>query len=259
MIEVTFWQAGASLVLVVIVVAVSTWRGLGLGRSVLWATIRATLQLLTVGVIFSVIFESTWAQAWAIGWVLAMIVVSAITVAKRSKAIPNLTLVALWAVSVTVTIVFGVVFGLGVLAAGPVTLVVIAGITIGNTMPAIVQVADTMHDRLANRPGQIEAMLALGFDASSATRSTTAEVLRQSLIPQIERTKVVGVIALPGAMTGLLLAGADPVDAVLVQLIVMILVLGAVAIASVIISLAIANRAITGDLRIAAWVRHGRP
>ena len=55
-----------------------------------------------------------------------------------------------------------------------------------------------------------------------------------ALVPQIERTNIVGLIALPGAMTGLLLAGVAPLDAVLIQLVVMYLVLGAVSTAVVI-------------------------
>jgi putative ABC transport system permease protein len=72
-------------------------------------------------------------------------------------------------------------------------------------------------------------MLALGLTVAQIVRVAGGPIVRSTLIPQIERTNVVGLIALPGAMTGLLLAGADPVDAVLVQLIVMYLVLGAVA------------------------------
>jgi len=73
-------------------------------------------------------------------------------------------------------------------------------------------------------------------------------------VPQIERTKVVGLIALPGAMTGLLLAGTDPIDAIIVQLVVMFLVLGSVATSVLIVTSAIAKRALTEDLRIADWV-----
>jgi putative ABC transport system permease protein len=74
------------------------------------------------------------------------------------------------------------------------------------------------------------------------------------LIPQIERTKVVGLIALPGAMTGLLLAGVDPVEAVVIQLLVMYLVLGTAAVCVVGVVTAITRAAVTADLLIADWV-----
>ena len=78
---------------------------------------------------------------------------------------------------------------------------------------------------------------------------------RTALIPQIERTKVVGLIALPGAMTGLLLAGVEPVDAVVVQLIVMYLILGGVALSVAIVTTATVTSALSSGLRLPDWSR----
>ena len=78
---------------------------------------------------------------------------------------------------------------------------------------------------------------------------------RTAITPQIERTKVVGLVALPGAMTGLLLAGVDPVDAVVVQLLVMLLVLGTVVVSVATVVGAIMHSAITPRLNLAEWAR----
>ena len=74
--------------------------------------------------------------------------------------------------------------------------------------------------------------------------------MRTALIPQIETTKAVGIVFLPGAMTGLILAGVDPVDAVLVQVVVMYLVLAAVATTTVVIGLGLQRRLFTADHRL---------
>ena len=252
--DVSLLQAAASLTLVLIVIALSIWRRLDVERSVVWATLRATAQLLAVGVLFSAIFESDGAGLWAWIWVVLMVVVSAFVVRRRAPAVPHLAAIGFVAIATTVSVVLAVVFGLGVLDAEPVAIVVIGGITIGNTMPSVVQAADRMVAGLADRRGQIEALLSLGFDADGSTRPLTTEVIRTALIPQIERTKVVGIIALPGAMTGLLLGGVDPIDAVVIQLVVMVLVLGSVAVSVVVVSLAIARRAITPQVTVADWV-----
>ena len=97
-------------------------------------------------------------------------------------------------------------------------------------------------------------MLALGFDRQGASRVVTSSAVRNALLPQIERTKVIGLIALPGTMTGMLLAGAEPVSAVLVQLVITYLVLGSVGVASAVIVTMVASRAFTGDLRLEGWV-----
>jgi len=141
-------------------------------------------------------------------------------------------------------------FGLQVIEYDPISFVVIAGITIGNTLPSVVLSGNRIVNVMRTERGEIEAMLALGFDAKGVVRQAGRPLARIALIPQIERTNVVGLIALPGAMTGLLLAGVDPLDAVLIQLIVMYLVLGAVAtsvVATVMIGL---QRVITPDLRL---------
>lgn len=247
-------QAAASLTLVALVVVLSLWRRLEVERSVVWATIRATAQLLAVGVLFTVIFDSDLADLWAWMWVGVMVITSAFVVRERAPAVPHLLTIGFASIATTVIVVLAVIFGLGVLDTEPVAVVVIGGITIGNTMPSVVQAADRMVAGLSGQRGQIEALLSLGFDASGCTRPLTTEVIRTALIPQIERTKVVGIIALPGAMTGLLLAGVDPIDAVVVQLVVMLLVLGSVAVSVVVVSLAIARQAITPQVTIAEWV-----
>jgi len=253
--DIEWWQAAVSLVLIGIVVGVSLWRKLGLERTVLWASARAALQLIAVGALFTVIFESSLATVWSSLWVVMMVAVSGIVVARRTGVGRDLLVVGLVAIGATVGVVLGVIFGLQVLTADAVSVVVIAGITIGNTMPTVVQAVDRTRAELRESAGQIEAMLALGFDSRESTRRIVNEVARLALVPQIERTKVVGLIALPGAMTGLLLAGADPLDAVLIQLVVMFLVLGAVALSVIIVTVAMTRQALTTDLRLAEWVR----
>jgi len=253
--DIELWQAAASLVLVAIVVALSIWRGLGLERSILWATFRATVQLLGVGALFTIIFESSIARWWSTLWVLVMVVIAGWVVTRRAAPVPGLNWLGVSAIAATVTVVLAVVFGLQVLDADPVTVVVIAGITIGNTMPSVVQAVDRTLSALAEQAPRIEAMLALGFAGREATKQVGRDVARLALLPQIERTKVVGLIALPGAMTGLLLAGVDPVDAVLIQLVVMFLVLGSVAFAVTVVTLALLGAALTADLRLADWVQ----
>jgi len=247
------WQAAASLVLVALVVGVSLWRKLGLERSIIWACARAAVQLLLVGALFTFIFESTLAALWSGLWVALMVGVAGFVVTRRTGGVPKLAPIGVITIGLTVSVVLAVIFGLGVLEADPVAVLVIAGITIGNTMPSVVQSVDRTRAQLREQTGQIEAMLSLGFDAANATRQVVRDVCKLALVPQIERTKVVGLIALPGAMTGLLLAGVDPVDAVLIQLVVMFLVLGSVAVSVIVVTMALTRQAFTPDTRLADW------
>lgn len=244
----------ASLTLVLVAVGLSLWKGLGVERSILWASLRAAVQLLAVGAVFRLIFGSDIAMVWAVIWVVAMTLISAETVTRRAKGIPRLRFSALASLGGALAVSLGLVFGLGVFDLEPITLVVIAGITLGNTMPSAVLGANTASRTYKDNPERIEGLLSLGLDRDMVARFMTPQAVRQALIPHIERTKVVGLIALPGAMTGMLLAGADALDAVLIQLVIMYLILGSVAIAVVTIVTIVASRALTPDFRLQTWV-----
>ncbi len=245
--SVNLWAVAASLVLVAIAAALGWWMRLGITRRLVVAAARAGVQLSIVGLLLKGILTSPQAIWWAWAWVVAMVAITSVVARRRASQIPGGWVGALVLSTATC---LAVIFGLAVLDYEPVTVVVIAGITIGNTLPSIVLGAKQLVKSLRDEAGKIEALLALGFDVGGVTRVAGAEIARTALIPQIERTNVVGLIALPGAMTGLLLAGADPVDAVLVQIIVMYLVLGSVAIsvvATVVIGL---RKSFTSDLRL---------
>jgi putative ABC transport system permease protein len=242
---------GASLVLVVIAIVVSRRLGIGAERSIAWAAIRAAVQLIGVGILLTLVIEAEWERWLAPLWIVAMIAVAANVTARRSGR-PGVALPAAAAISAATILSLIVVFGFGVLPPDPIQMIVIAGITIGNVLPATVLAADLVRKQLVDGRPVIEGLLALGIDARRSTRYIVSEATRVSLIPQIERTKVVGLIALPGAFTGLLIAGVDPLEAAVIQLVVMYLVLGSVAVSSAVVALVSARRAFTPDQRLRA-------
>lgn len=245
----------ASLSLLLLALALAWWSGLRIERRLIEASLRAAVQLLAVGFIFSFIFGAAAAIYWAWLWVGVMVVVSASVVVRRAKhRIDGLAVVTTGAILGSALISVAVTFGFGVIAYDPVSLVVIAGITIGNAVPSAVLGVNQSVGLNRDRRGELEALLSLGFDRRQIIRFMAPRAARSSLIPQVERTKVVGLIALPGAMTGLLLAGVDPVEAVAVQLLVMYLVLGTAALCVVTTVTAISRGAVTSDLLVADWV-----
>ncbi len=236
---------------------VLAWRiGLNISREVIVAAARATVQLLGVGVLFTFIFQSSSAMWLAWLWVVVMVIIATVVVRRRAELpIERLFVVAGVAILATASISIALTFGFGVFPYEPVALVVVAGITIGNAVPSAVLAVDQSMNLCRDRIGDIEAVLALGFDRRQVVRFMSQRAARSALIPQVERTKVVGLIALPGAMTGLLLAGIEPVEAVAIQLLVMFLVLGTAAVCVVSLVTAVTTAAVTADLRVSDWVR----
>jgi putative ABC transport system permease protein len=244
-----------SLLLVAVAVLLSLWRHLGLERGILWASTRALAQLLAVGLLLQVLLEPDVSVWWGWLWVAAMIIVAAITVSRRAPAVPGIVWLAGLAFAGSAVLTLGVLFGLGVFELDIRTLIPLAGLMVGNSLAATVLVSRRLVAEFDEKRDEVEARLALGQPARDAAQPYVVEALRTALTPQIETTKVVGLIALPGAMTGLILAGVDPIDAVQVQAAVMYLVLGAVATTTTVMALGIRRRLFTDDHRL---VRIGR-
>ena len=195
------------------------------------------------------ILSSGWDRVLAPVWIVTMVTIAAFVVSRRARS-RNVFAAALLSVGGSTLLSLVVVFGFGVLPPEPIQLIVIAGITIGNALPATVVAADQVTKKMTDDRLEVEGLLSLGFDSRQAARFIVRESTRVALLPQIERTKVVGLVALPGAMAGLLIAGVDPIDAVVIQLVVMYLVLGTVAISSTVVAIVTARQAFTPDQRL---------
>lgn len=239
----------ASLVLVALAVGVSAYLRLGFGKAIIWASVRAAVQLLAVGVLLAFVLSSTLDKYLAPVWIITMVGIAAFVTSRRAKSARVLP-AAVLSIGGSTAASLLVVFGFGVLPAEPIQLIVVAGITIGNALPATVVAADQVTRKMTDDRMQVEGLLSLGFSARQAARYVVRESTRVALLPQIERTKIVGLVALPGAMTGLLIAGVDPIDAVIIQLVVMYLVLGTVAISSTVVAIVTAAQAFTPDQRL---------
>ena len=241
---------GASLLLIFVAVAISHRDGLGLEGSILWATLRAALQLGLVGLGLGLVLADEAPLAWSWLWVAGMVLVGGITVARRVPTIAGLFTLTCAALAVAVAVSLGVVFLFGIFPMESRTIVPVAGMLLGNAIGSTVLAARRTLVELDVHREEIEVRLSLGRPGAAAVRLHVSEALRTAVTPQIEQTKIVGLVALPGTMTGLLLAGVAPKDAVLVQLAVMFLILGSVAITSVIVGRGVARRMVSADQRL---------
>jgi putative ABC transport system permease protein len=244
-----------SLSLVAVAIGLSVWQGLRLERDMLWATGRALVQLLAVGYLLLYVVDPDTPIVWAWVWVVVMICVAALTARRRAPEVPGITGLTLVAVSASAALSLFVVFGLGVYPVVGRTVVPIAGMMIGNSIGSIVVACRRILGELSDHRPEVEARLALGQPWPEASKPFVRSALRTALTSQIENTKAVGLVFLPGAMTGLILAGADPVDAVLVQAAIMYLILGCVATNVVVIGMGLTRKLFTPDHRLVRLAR----
>jgi putative ABC transport system permease protein len=219
---------GGVLGLLTAVAAVTVrFGGLGDGRRVVTAALRATAQLAAVSLLIAAVLRSWW---WTALFVAVMAVVAAVTSAARIAG----ARLAPWT-AVAITAGAGPVIGLLLLTrlvpAVPVALVPIAGILIGNSMTATSLAGRRALDELRSRHGEYEAALALGLQPRDAALEICRQSAGQALVPGMDQTRTVGLVTLPGAFVGMLLGGAGPVQAGVTQLVVLIGLLAAQGIA----------------------------
>ncbi|BBO75761.1 iron export ABC transporter permease subunit FetB [Desulfosarcina widdelii] len=111
----------------------------------------------------------------------------------------------------------------------------IGGMVIGNSMNAIAIALERLLGELRKRRHEVEAMLSLGADYKEASRDILSNAMRAGMIPSINSMMAVGIVFIPGMMTGQILAGADPLQAVRYQIVVMIMLVGSTAIGSLLV------------------------
>lgn len=244
-----------SLILVGVALAVSMSQQLRLEKDLIWATVRAFVQLIVMGFVLAWLLEPGRSLVYSWVWVAAMVVFAAWTVRRRAPQVPGLFQMALVALATATVATMGTVFGLGIFPMEARAIVPLGGMMIGNSLSGTVLAARRVTDELTEKRPEIEARLALGQSSNEAGRPYVRSAMRTALTPQIESTKAVGLVFLPGAMTGLILAGVDPVDAVLVQAAIMYLILGAVATTSLVVGLGSIRNLFTPDDRLVRLTR----
>jgi putative ABC transport system permease protein len=230
-IHITLEQVIATLALVGVAVAVSLWQRTQLERDIGIAVVRSAVQLTAIGYVIKIIFDQN-SLLFVIALLAAMVLFGAITARARTRKVPGAFWPLLIALSIAGAATLGLVLALGVLSPQARYLVPVGGMVVGNAMTAASVVLNRLGDEITRQAGQIEATLALGATATEAIRPVLRRCLRSGMIPLIDSTKTTGLIFFPGTMVGMLLAGAAPADAVRLQLILLYVLLGSVALAA---------------------------
>jgi len=232
-IDISPGEVAASLVLVAIAAAASLWRKADLESDLGLAVVRSFLQLTAVGYVIQAIFDSD--SLWLVGLLLAVMVgFGSATAYSRAREVPRVLGPIVLALCSAAVVTLGLVLLLGVFEAEPRYLVPVGGMVIGNSMTAAAVALNRLADEVAAEARLIEATLALGATAREASARLVSRSLRSGLIPLIDSTKTTGVVFFPGTMVGMLVAGAEPLDAVRLQLILLWVLLGSVALAALI-------------------------
>ncbi|HJV44637.1 MAG TPA: iron export ABC transporter permease subunit FetB [Bacillota bacterium] len=199
---------------------ISVYHQLKLEKDILLSSIRAFIQLSLLGLVLTFVFSLTnWFSIFS--YILLMMAIAAITARKRGKQIPyslGISFVSIffsWAVTIPLWILFHIIR-----FETPYVLAV-SGMVIGNAMTASSQTFHLLHREFDQTKDLIETKLALGFTMYQASHDWIKQTIKIVLIPNIDTLKTVGLVQMPGMMTGMILAGTPPYQAVKFQIVIM--------------------------------------
>lgn len=242
-----------ALSLVAVSVVVSRVRRLDLEKDVTVATVRAFAQLLAVGYVLEFVFDG---RGWLTALVVAFMVgTAAVTAGRRARRLNGATTVAAVVVLTAAVGTLGLLLVFRVIPSSPRAVIPLGSMVISNAMVTTGLVMTRLRDDLAANRREVEARLCLGHTAQEAARPWLRAGLRTGLLPIVDNTKVVGLVALPGAMTGMILAGASPLAAIRLQLVVMFMLLGGNAFAALAAGELTMRRLFTADHQLAKSLR----
>jgi putative ABC transport system permease protein len=223
-------QLALSLALVAVAVAISLWQALGLMRELVVGSLRTVVQLYVVGGVLSAVFA---AARWY--WVALILVVmlgaaTQAAVSRLSRPLPGAHALAALALGISTAVTLAWVVAVVVQVTPwyePQYVIPIAGMILGNSMNGAALAGDRFQAELRARAPEVEARLALGFSARQAAHPLLRDAVRAGMIPTLNSMMVVGLVQLPGMMTGQILAGSSPLTAIRYQIVVMFMLTAA--------------------------------
>jgi putative ABC transport system permease protein len=210
--------------LMAIAIGLSSWQGLGLEMSLAIATVRTVIQLLGVGYILAIIFALNDPFA-VLAVLLVMLTIATITARNRiSKKIPQLLYVVFGAIFFSTALTLSYTNLLIIQPESwyePQYLIPLAGIVLGNAMNGAAIAGERLVSTISSSRLEIETHLSLGATPQQAVATYRKDAIRAGLIPTLNQMMVVGVVTLPGIITGQLLSGIDPLNAASYQILIM--------------------------------------
>ncbi len=220
------WILVMSIVLLVIAAALSRMRSLGLERDLAIAAVRGGVQIMAMGFVLFLVFQLEDLLLWTVvfAFIAVMVSVASYTSAKRAKDLPEPINASFTGIALATGVTLGTMLGLGVLPTRPEFVIPIAGMVVGNSMNSTSLALNRLVSEVRGFRPKIEARLLLGADADTALQPHVRSSVRSALIPTVDSLKTLGIVFIPGGMTGMLMGGVDPIWAAQYQLVIFFMI-----------------------------------
>ncbi|AJK86275.1 MULTISPECIES: ABC transporter permease [Lysinibacillus] len=230
----TYTSLSLTLIFVCIPLLLSKTLKLGLEKDTLIATLRSIVQLLSVGYILKFVFDAN-SYVYIFLMVALMILVATFNARKKGEGIKGIT----WKIALTLVMIEiitqGVLLGFNIVPATAQYIIPISGMLIGNSMVLSILFLNRFTAEITSHKDQMELILSLGGTPKQAVHRQLINAVKASMIPTIESQKTIGLVQLPGMMSGQIIGGADPIQAVQFQLLIIFALLTTATLSSIMI------------------------
>ncbi len=219
--------------LILIPIIISYKEHLGIEKDIVISILRAVIQLVLVGYVLEAIFNLK-KPLFTMILVLIMIINAALNTKKRGDKIDNVVMISFVSILVGSFITIVILVLLGLIKFTPNEIVPIAGMIVSNSMIAIGLSYRNLNNSFESKRAEVEVKLSLGATIKEASDGILAESIKIAIMPTIDSAKTLGIVSLPGTMTGLILGGASPLTAIKFQIMVTFMILSSASISTMI-------------------------
>jgi putative ABC transport system permease protein len=216
-------QAAIASILALAVVLLARRRNIHLESDAAIALVRGIVQIVIMGSLLVLLLK---APRWSSVFLLAGMIIAAGSIsAKRAKNVPGAQKVSTYSIAAGAGLVTAVMTWAGVIDTAITSLIPVGSMIIANAMNTNGLALNRFRSEVLAHSGEIETALALGAAPEKTIASYTEASIHSSLIPAIDNLRSLGIVWIPGLMTGMLISGADPLYSAIYQFVVIAMIL----------------------------------
>ncbi|WP_227355484.1 ABC transporter permease [Haladaptatus salinisoli] len=236
-------QIAVASALAAVVLGVSYLRNLDLETELGRAFVRGFVQVVAMGSVIGILFSVD--LAWSGLVLVAMIGIAAWISKDRGEGVPGVLRVSLLGIAFGAGLVIVAMVAAGAIEATVRNLIPVGGMVIANAMKTNSLALDRFKGEVESNRSEIEAVLALGAPPGKVISDYVTTSVRASLIPMVDSLKSLGLVYIPGMMSGMILAGANPIYAAEYQFVIMAMLFAAGGLTSMASTLLVGRYAFT--------------
>lgn len=216
-------QAFIASLIALAVILLARRRNIHLEGDAAVALFRGIVQIVAVGSVLALLLR---APRWSSVFLLAGMVVAAGSIsAKRAKNLPGALKISTYSIAAGAGLVTAIMTWAGVIDTAITSLIPVGSMIIANAMNTNGLALNRFRSEVLAHTGEIETALALGATPQATIGGYAETSIHSSLIPAIDNLRSLGIVWIPGLMTGMLLSGARPLYAAIYQFVVIAMIL----------------------------------